>query len=203
MSPLTLILACTKSNGIGLQGQLPWRLPKEMKYFAAATTRAAEGKQNAVIMGRNTWESIPAKFRPLKGRLNVVISRNPEYALGTDDASVLLRNSLKSALEGLDSLSTHRAFVIGGAQLYKETLSLPLSSTPTEPFVDRILLTRIIEPDFECDVFMDDFLGQDHAATRKWTRAPHDALKMWLGFDVDDGIQKEGEVKYEYQMWVR
>lgn len=81
MSRLTIIVAATKSNGIGLNGQLPWRLPKEIKYFAQVTSNAPEGTQNAVIMGRNTWESIPKKFRPLPNRLNVVITSNPDYAL--------------------------------------------------------------------------------------------------------------------------
>ena len=72
----TLIVAHDSSRGIGKNGSLPWKLSKEMKYFAAATTAAPEGKKNAVIMGRTTWESIPAKFRPLKERINVVLSAN-------------------------------------------------------------------------------------------------------------------------------
>lgn len=81
MSRLTIIVAVTKANGIGQNGQLPWRLSKELKYFAQVTSNAPEGKRNAVIMGRNTWESIPPKFRPLPKRLNIVVSRNPNYNL--------------------------------------------------------------------------------------------------------------------------
>jgi dihydrofolate reductase len=81
MSRLTIIVAATKANGIGLKANLPWRLAKEMKYFAQVTSHAPEGQQNAVIMGRNTWESIPAKFRPLARRVNIVVSRNTEYQL--------------------------------------------------------------------------------------------------------------------------
>lgn len=77
-SPLkaTLIVAHDSSRGIGLNGKLPWRLSKEMKYFAQATSAvpSGSGKQNAVIMGRTTWEGIPKKFRPLKERINVVLS---------------------------------------------------------------------------------------------------------------------------------
>ena len=79
MSRLTLIVAATKANGIGQNGNLPWRLPKEMSYFAKVTSHAPEGKQNRVIMGRKTWESIPAKFRPLRDRLNVVLSRQADF----------------------------------------------------------------------------------------------------------------------------
>lgn len=79
MSRLTIIVAATLANGIGHNARLPWRLPQEMAYFARVTTNAPEGSINAVVMGRNTWESIPTKFRPLPKRLNVVISRNENY----------------------------------------------------------------------------------------------------------------------------
>jgi dihydrofolate reductase len=78
---LTLIVAATRAHGIGKGGTLPWRLPKEMAYFARVTTHAPEGTMNAVVMGRNTWESIPLKFRPLRRRANIVISRNANYEL--------------------------------------------------------------------------------------------------------------------------
>ena len=81
MTRLTLIVAATRSNGIGQGGQLPWRLAKEMAYFKRVTTSAPEGSMNAVVMGRNTWESIPQKFRPLNKRLNIVVSSNKDYQL--------------------------------------------------------------------------------------------------------------------------
>jgi dihydrofolate reductase len=81
MLRLTIIVAATKSNGIGQNAALPWRLSREMKYFAQATTTAPEGQVNAVVMGRNTWESIPKKYRPLPRRVNIVTSRNANYAL--------------------------------------------------------------------------------------------------------------------------
>lgn len=71
----TLIVAHDSRRGIGLNGRLPWKLSKEMKYFANATSTAPAGKQNAVVMGRTTWEGIPPKFRPLKNRINLVLSR--------------------------------------------------------------------------------------------------------------------------------
>lgn len=76
---LTLIVAATIANGIGHGGALPWRLPNEMAYFAKITSKAPERAINAVVMGRKSWESIPPKYRPLKNRLNVVVSRQPEY----------------------------------------------------------------------------------------------------------------------------
>lgn len=80
--PLTLIVAATPSNAIGRNSTLPWRLSQEMAYFARVT-KGEEGssKRNAVIMGRKSWEGIPAKFRPLPGRTNVVVSRQPSFDL--------------------------------------------------------------------------------------------------------------------------
>ena len=81
MHRLTIIVAATKQNGIGQNSTLPWRIPKEMKYFARATSAAPDGKLNAVVMGRNTWESIPKRHRPLPNRVNLVTSRNKDYEL--------------------------------------------------------------------------------------------------------------------------
>jgi dihydrofolate reductase len=86
MNRVTLIVAATTNNGIGQAGKLPWRLPREMQYFARVTTGQdgaprGEGKRNAVVMGRVTWESIPRRFRPLPGRTNFVVSRQADYDL--------------------------------------------------------------------------------------------------------------------------
>ncbi|KAJ7900322.1 dihydrofolate reductase [Mycena olivaceomarginata] len=185
MSRLTIIVAATKSNGIGQNSKLPWRLAKEMAYFARVTSNAPAGASNAVIMGRNTWESIPTKFRPLKNRANIVVSRNASYDVG----SAALEGSLEAAITRMKTTAgpqVSRGFIIGGASLYAESLALPASSPVG--FVDRILLTRILSPAFdECDVFMPDF----------W------ALEAWVGSEVAQGAQEENGVKYEFQMWVR
>lgn len=206
MSRLTIIVAATRSNGIGQNARLPWRLPKEMAYFAQVTSAAPEGAANALVMGKNTWESIPSKFRPLKKRVNIVISSNRDYQLlppgsETPNPPIYLHCDLNSALKRASSSSSgepkiHRSFVIGGASLYAEVLNLPPSSPA---FVDRILLTRIISPAFEdCDVFMPDF-----SAGEGWAQALHAELRTWVGFDVPEGIQEEKGVQYEFQMWVR
>ncbi|GLB36130.1 putative dihydrofolate reductase [Lyophyllum shimeji] len=207
MLRLTIIVAATKSNGIGRNSGLPWRLSREMKYFAQVTTTAPAGQTNAVMMGRNTWESIPKKYRPLRGRVNIVTSRNENYELeSSTDTPSYLDASLASALERLSSSNVygkplHRTFVIGGASLYSETLAL---SPASSAFVDRVLLTRIISPDFEdCDVYMPDFLEEGARDGRKWDRASHDALEKWVGFKVPEGVQEENGVQYEFQMWTR
>jgi dihydrofolate reductase/thymidylate synthase len=150
-----VVVAATKDEmGIGFEGGLPWRLPKDMAYFKAVTAQVNEpGARNAVIMGRKTWESIPAKFRPLAGRLNVILSRSgtlveaggavastsenaaPGNASGGAAPAVLpegvlLQPSLDAALELLAgaeyAASVERVFVIGGAQVYSEAMASPL-----------------------------------------------------------------------------
>ena len=84
MSQLTLIVAATTKNGIGRSGTMPWHLPKDLAYFSRVTTNAPVAQVNVVLMGRNTWESIPHKFRPLKKRINIVFSRYKDYDLCAD-----------------------------------------------------------------------------------------------------------------------
>ena len=79
MRKFSIIVAADAKNGIGNKGKLPWQIPNEMKYFKEVTTKAKTGFFNAVIMGRKTYESIPTKFRPLKDRLNVVLTTNKNY----------------------------------------------------------------------------------------------------------------------------
>lgn len=107
----------------------------------------------------------------------------------SDTEAAVLASSLDAALEGARSADANRVYVIGGARLYVAAL----------PLAERVLLTRIIEPSFEgCDVFMPDFIGGGG-----WSRAPHDALCAWVGFEVPRGVQEERGVKYEYEMWIR
>ena len=72
-----VVAASLPEFGIGFEGKLPWRIAEDMKHFKQITSQTVDkNKQNAVIMGRKTWESIPSKFRPLPDRLNVVLTRN-------------------------------------------------------------------------------------------------------------------------------
>ena len=106
--------------------------------------------------------------------------------------SAVLMSSLDAALERVHATDANRVFVIGGARLYAAAL----------PFAERVLLTRITEPSFEeCDVFMPNFIGG--AGGGEWSRAPHEALCAWVGFEVPMGVQEERGVKYEYEMWIR
>lgn len=138
-----LVVAADKNNGIGKNNTLAWRLPSDLKFFSDITTKVDDStKQNAVIMGRKTWESLPEKHRPLKNRLNVVISRNADFPV---PSNVMLVTSLNDALQKISQLpNIENIHVIGGAMLFAEAINHPDCQT--------IYLTRL-DGDYKCDAF--------------------------------------------------
>jgi len=118
---LALIAAVARNGVIGRDNALPWRLPEDLAHFRRVTLGAP------VIMGRKTWDSLPARFRPLPGRRNVVVTRDARWRGEGAEAAP----SLDAALELLGDAP--RAFVAGGAALY--ALALPRA--------DELLLTEI------------------------------------------------------------
>lgn len=145
---VSVIVATTPKGGIGKDGSLPWRLPGDMAHFKRVTSSAPDGKRNAVIMGRKTWESIPEKFRPLPGRINVVLTRTG--AAGAYPEGVLTATSLTNALNDLREKAADLAevFVIGGQAAYEEAMQMPSCT--------RLYITRVAK-DYECDVFFPAF----------------------------------------------
>lgn len=115
---LSLIVAVAENRVIGTRGGLPWRLPDELAHFKRTTL----GKP--VLMGRRTWESLG---RPLPGRANVVLSRDPSFSA----RGALIARDLDEAI-GMHAAAPEQ-FVIGGAALYAEAL----------PRAERIYLTRV------------------------------------------------------------
>jgi dihydrofolate reductase/thymidylate synthase len=153
MAPIvSVIVATTPKGGIGKDGALPWRLPGDMAYFKRVTLAVADdSKQNAVIMGRKTWESIPEKFRPLPGRLNVVLTKaaaDPKFASPYPEG-VLVAASVAEAVKALEARKdVAEIFVIGGQAAYQEALGMSE--------LQRIFLTRVGK-DLECDAFFPAF----------------------------------------------
>jgi dihydrofolate reductase/thymidylate synthase len=112
-----------------------------MAFFRDVTTNCAEGKINAVIMGRKTYESIPPKFRPLPDRLNIILSKSVEF----DGKNLVSCKSLEDALAMVkQNDSVDRVFIAGGGEIYKEAIKLPECS--------KIYFTKI-KSEFDCDTF--------------------------------------------------
>jgi dihydrofolate reductase len=210
---LTLILAATPSLGIGNGGGLPWpQLKKEMGFFARVTKRTSPStsnngtrKINAVLMGRKTWESIPPKFRPLKDRLNIVITSKPnEFKERLDKISEvegpMVCSSVLDAISQLEDKSKDklpssnveldRIFVIGGASIYETALELPQTK--------RVLLTKI-QKEYECDTFFPVNLAE----TTFWKNASRQKVQDFTGEDIQEGGIEEQGVTFEFCMYER
>ncbi|GAA5827463.1 hypothetical protein JCM10212_006129 [Sporobolomyces blumeae] len=143
------------------------------------------------------------------GRLVSLGSSPNSFVASSLDAAVDLLRARAHDNPRLD-----RTFLIGGAQLYNLALAPPPPCPPpSRPYiVERILLTRILTDYPDCDAFLHPFETDPRS---EWTRAPHDDLVEWAGWDVPKGVQREkdrlikgGEqgdkvVEYEFQMWVR
>lgn len=150
MAPrINLIVAVCENFGIGVNGNLPWRLKSELAFFKRLTLNTKDDtKKNMVIMGRRTWESIPEKFRPLPGRVNVILSRQPKHESIPEDVQVF--PSFDAVVDTLqqDSMSAkiETAWVIGGSSVYQTALK--------SPFCHRIYLTKINKA-YDCDTFLE------------------------------------------------
>jgi dihydrofolate reductase len=138
-----VVVAADLAWGIGKRNALPWpKLRGDLAHFKRITTDAPEGRMNAVIMGRHTWQSDEVRGRPLPRRLNLVVTGR---ALDVPDG-VVVATSLDDALARA-SEHTANAFVVGGAQLYREAFA--------HPALRFVYLTRIAGR-FDCDVVIPD-----------------------------------------------
>lgn len=174
MPRIGMIWAQTLNGAIGRDGDMPWHLPEDLAHFKATTL----GKP--VIMGRRTWESLPVKFRPLPGRANIVVTRNPSYAA----EGALVVPSLEAALELLarDPQQTGRrsaesriesrrvspssvqisdklqicddvdAWIMGGGELYREGMQ----------YADLLTVTQILTEVLDADTFAPEITAQWH-----------------------------------------
>lgn len=167
---VSLILAATwPSMGIGKNGKLPWFLKSEMAFFKRVTTG------HTVVMGRRTWESIPARFRPLSNRVNVVVSRNPNIQVPD---GVITATSLDDAMSKVSG----RVYIMGGAELYKAAM----------PKAIAIVLTQIHHK-FDCDTFFD-------WDEESWLQQPDRSVSDFVGFPVDVNKEENG-ISFTHTLW--
>ncbi|HVV83757.1 MAG TPA: dihydrofolate reductase [Kofleriaceae bacterium] len=155
------VVAADRAGGIGKDNLLPWpKLTEDLRFLRQKTSAAAPGKRNAVIMGRKTWESVPARFRPLPGRLNVVVSRHAPALEGDAIAAPSLDAALEAAgaRADIDGL-----YVIGGAEIFRQAFA--------HPRCRDVYLTRI-EATYDTDAHLPPLDGFDLAEV---LAAHHDA----------------------------
>jgi dihydrofolate reductase len=127
---LHLIYARARNGTIGKDGQMPWHLPEDLAHFKRVTLG------QPVIMGRKTWDSLPARFRPLPGRLNIVITRQSDWQA----EGALRASSIEDAMRLCGDVPN--AWIMGGAEIYRQA----------EPLASTAVVTEI-DQDYEGDAF--------------------------------------------------
>ncbi|XP_038159585.1 dihydrofolate reductase [Cyprinodon tularosa] len=177
------IVAVCPNLGIGKDGKLPWhpvRLSNEFAHFRKMTsTPSVAGRQNVVIMGRKTWFSIPEKNRPLKDRINIVLSR--EYKTPPAGAHYLAAD-FSSALQLVDTELAERAdqvWVIGGSSLYKEMME--------SPGTRRLFVTQILQQ-FDCDTFLPEISPEKYRLLPEFPGVPAEP-------------QEENAIQYRFEVY--
>ncbi len=129
---ISLIVARARNGAIGRDGTIPWHVPEDLKFFQRETVGGA------LVMGRNTWDSLPVK--PLSKRLNIVVSSNPDLA-------EFVAPSINDAIGIAREQGYGRIYGIGGARIYKEMLSI----------ADRLLVTEVDIEVPDADTFFPSF----------------------------------------------
>lgn len=154
------IAAIGKNRELGTKNQLSWRISDDFKRVKELTMG------HPLIMGRKTYESIG---RPLPGRINIIITRDPDYAA----EGCVVVNSIENALEEARKVEDKEIFIFGGAEIYKLAL----------PYTDRLYLTLIDDEDPEADAFFPDYTADFMEVTRRGVRE-HEGLKYkWVDFE--------------------
>ena len=152
---IAAIVAVDENWGIGYNGDLLEHIPEDLKYFKSLTTG------HIVVMGRKTWDSLPHK--PLKDRLNIVISRQPRGPLGNMAFSIPMDEAkVRVSLSNDDE----EWFIIGGGSIYQEFLSV----------CDRVYVTKICKKHENVDTY---FPNLDKS--NEWTATCCTGLHEWKG----------------------
>ncbi len=153
---ISIIVALDNNHVIGKDNTLIWHLPADMKFFKDTTTG------HSIITGRKNYESIPLKFRPLPNRTNIIITRQGDY----NAPGAIVVGSIESALDKAKQTGDEEIFVIGGAEIFKQSMHL----------VDTLYVTQIYHS-FEGDVFF-----------------PEINMKEWKEIERKEGIVDEKNI---------
>lgn len=137
---ITIIVAIAKNNAIGKNNDLLWHLPKDMAFFKETT----DG--HCIITGRKNYFSIPEKFRPLPNRTNIVVTRDENIKL----EGALVVNSIQKAIEIAKSKDENEVFIIGGGQIYEQSIHL----------ADKMYITEVDAIFDDADTFFPHFNNQ-------------------------------------------
>ncbi len=194
-----LIVALDEKSQIGIKTEtgsdLLYPIPHDLRFFSSITTgNGGEGSQNVVVMGHNTWKSLPSKFKPLPNRHNIVLSRNPDSVQGT------VHGVSSSLTETLDSLELQQqqhqigeVFIIGGADVYQQVLS--------DPRLRKVFITHIYSTDNG-----DNCLDLTKSATFTTLDIDYNQLSLewssdYYQYTLERGAFKGRQVRYQFKVY--
>lgn len=194
----SIIVAASQNGVISKDGELPWHLPGDLKRFKALTMG------HTLIMGRKTYESLPAKVRPLPGRTTIALKRwlpdGPLQQLPKHTDNLKWMHAIDTAFAFAEMRGEDEIFVCGGGEVYREAL----------PLVDRVYLT-VVERDFEGDTFF-PFVGRERvgALTYAWPVTQSAGGAEWqnvttLHVNNENGTRSadSAELPYRFEIWDR
>jgi len=203
-----------------------------MSFFKRVTTRPPHSDKNkdvktinAVIMGRKTWDSIPPKFRPLRDRINVVVSRSKttqDLVGHTNSADVLVTPNLPAAISALDGhcadwkIELGKTFIIGGSEIYRAALQELVISHRVPVRIIQTQVRRKDGAEIECDAFFPTTPGQTQSSIHgtESRRATAEEVEEWVGEQLpqrdkgsivrrSDGVDGLGDWLEEGEMQIR
>lgn len=141
LNGIGLVWAQTGSGVIGKGGTMPWHVPEDLQHFSRLT------KGHPVIMGRKTWESFPAKYRPLPGRTNIVVTRQHGWADSPEARGAVVVSSLDAALlESQFAPGGQNVWIIGGGEIYRQSMDIA-----------NVAVVTVIDTDTDGDTYAPEF----------------------------------------------
>ncbi len=164
---LSLIVALSENNAIGVNNGLPWHLPDDLKFFKKNTLN------KPIVMGRKTFDSLG---KPLPNRLNIVISFNADLNLPD---GVLLFNNIESVMQYLESKKTEEAFIIGGGMMFEKCLNM----------VDRLYITRVHASFNDADTYFNNLNTDEFRLLWNEKHQEDEKHKFSFTFQIFDKIK--------------
>lgn len=148
MKKISLIVATTTDYGIGMNNSIPWNIPEELNNFKRITSDTIDkSKKNCIIMGRNTWVSLPKK--PLSNRINIVVSSSLIGSVGNKNSSVVIINNILDAIKyAKEREDIENIFIIGGEAIYNEMINNHIV------IIDKVYLSVINDKYYKCDKYI-------------------------------------------------
>ena len=171
---ISIIAAVSENGVIGKDNQLVWSLPIDMKFFMKTT----EG--HCILTGRKNYESIPEKFRPLRNRTNIVITTQSGY--GEQHPELKVVNNIDDGIELARALSEKELFIIGGGQIYQQTIDL----------ADRLYITEV-KHQFDGDTFFPSIDESEWYESSRIIVSPDEHHAFRMEFTVLDRSKTSNE----------